>query len=1012
VSGTGRAVPIAPAGETEIALWQELIAAVPPWVKGSLSHADIGFLLHVVAAHAPRHVVEIGTGSGVSTGVISRGLAAAQAVTAQDYTVVSYDVSPHLWFDAGRRVGEAAASLAEPQILEHVTFRNPATALDAAREHGPDSLAFVFLDAMHAHPWPALDLLALLDCLEPGGIVVLHDINLPLLHAGEPAGVKWLFEELDVIRFVAADDPPNIGAIMVPTEKSGLRDELLRIVAAHGWESDVPDDLLRALAVPDTGRPSPPVPERGDTPVDLSRLLDRSFYERQAGEAFPDDESALRHYAEHGARRLLDPSPYFDTEFYFAQGPELLEAGVNPLEHYAHEAPEDRAHRPNPLFGGGYYFEKTPSARTGSVNPLLHYLEVGARLGQAASEEHLRLLRACGLGSGNLLARSRRKNRVVYFGAGGWPPEVLVALRELLLEQGLTPTFVFAGGSSAPRALAGEDGIVDLGQFGVRGLERPSALRFLARSLAARQPNVVFTELSDVVGPSRECGVPVYAVLPADETIDGWGEAAASLADLVERVIVPSSESFHRLRTSRDANPTNVALRAYSPGATQESPTGPSAARAFARSILDLARRDGFMVVDDGKASLPSTRRVVVLCSDWGLSGVNSAMEAVGKELRSRGWDLELLFTRDQSFVEESAGPSGGLPDLPYRYLDRGGAGVELMWQQLIDDLADAAPCILLIAYDFFGNSVVPALTNDIGVVMWAQADDGDYYEQAYRLGRYCNAIICVSSRIREKVASIHPGIGDRTRVIHNTSIRDADILPRAPRSSDRLRIIYTGRLVQYQKRVLDFVLLADELEALGLDFTLDLVGGAPPAHDEAAALLPQRAARHVEAGRMRLLGRLARPDVLEELRSSDLFVLLSDFEGLPLSLIEAMAAGCVPVVAEMESGISEVLVPDESGVIVQGRDYGAWARTIRDLWTDKERLADMAERAQQAVRGSFTIERIADQFETLLREVAEELANGYQRPPALTWGTRRAPFGDVLPPPPMYRAVPLEGLK
>ena len=38
---------------------------------------------------------------------------------------------------------------------------------------------------------------------------------------------------------------------------------------------------------------------------------------------------------------------------------------------------------------------------------------------------------------------------------------------------------------------------------------------------------------------------------------------------------------------------------------------------------------------------------------------------------------------------------------------------------------------------------------------------------------------------------------------------------------------------------------------------------------------------------------------------------------GSRCQLIEAMAAGCVPVVAEMESGISEVLVPDESGVIV-----------------------------------------------------------------------------------------------
>ena len=161
----------------------------------------------------------------------------------------------------------------------------------------------------------------------------------------------------------------------------------------------------------------------------------------------------------------------------------------------------------------------------------------------------------------------------------------------------------------------------------------------------------------------------------------------------------------------------------------------------------------------------------------------------------------------------------------------------------------------------------------------------------------------------------------------------------------------------------------------------------------------------------MRMLGRLSRAEVLDELRTSDLFVLLSDFEGLPLSIIEAMAAGCVPVVAEMESGISELLVPDESGVIVHGRNYAHWARTIRDLWHDDVRLAAMGERGQRTVRASFTVERIAEQFDALLREVAEEIANGYERPPALTWGARRAPFGDVLPPPTMYGAVPLAGL-
>ena len=387
-------------------------------------------------------------------------------------------------------------------------------------------------------------------------------------------------------------------------------------------------------------------------------------------------------------------------------------------------------------------------------------------------------------------------------------------------------------------------------------------------------------------------------------------------------------------------------------------------------------------------------------------------MAAVGRELRSRGWDLELLFTRDQAFVEQSAGSRESLPDLPYRYLERGGEGLEVMWQRLIGDLAETAPCIALVAYDFFGNSVVPALSNDIGVVMWAQADDGDYYEQAYRLGRYCNAIVCVSSRIRDQLGVIHAGIGERAHVIHNTSVKEADVFPRKAQRSGTLRIVYTGRLVQYQKRVLDFVALADELKSLGLDFTIDLIGSAPPAHDEAATLLPQRAAQHVEAGTVRMLGRLSRPEVLDELRAGDLFVLLSDFEGLPLSLIEAMAAGCVPVVAEMESGISEVLVPDENGVIVRGRDYAHWARTIRDLWLDKARLASMTERAQQTVRDAFTVERVAEQFDALLQKVAEEIAGGYERPAALTWGPQRAPFGDVLPPPPMHRAMPVDGLR
>ena len=728
-------------------------------------------------------------------------------------------------------------------------------------------------------------------------------------------------------------------------------------------------------------------------------LFDTRYYLETNPQLLISGENPLVHYLTEGAAAGADPNPFFDTTYYYSQADGLTEGHVNPLAHYVEHGALGASCNPNPLFGNGYYLGAYRDVRESGQNPLAHFLERGRIEGRTASPAHAELIRDLPVPRG-LLRGQWRTGSVLFFLQGCSGAEAArAALDVLVARHNLAGRIVFV---SRPAALEGVElppEIVVLEEHPSTDVLRPSALRFLALALASESLFAV-GDVEELLPGASAAGIPAHLlVLDEDAAPADVGRAATSAT----RVVFGSHRLFRRVAGPTGPYPFNSVVRPFEPDTAAE----------FVQSTLELAARDGAPVATAARLrhlKAEPTHKILIPCTDWAVSGVNTALEAVGQELIRRGWDLEIVFTRDQELVEESLGNARRLPELPHRWLSRTRTGVEGMWEALVAEVEGTAPCIVFTGYDFFGNSVVPALTNDVGVVMWAQADDGDYYEQAYRLGRYCNAIVCVSNHIREEIVSMHPGLGTRAQVIHNTSVKEADVVRRAPRVSEKLRIVYTGRLVQYQKRVLDFVPLADELEALGVDFTIDLIG-TTLAHDEAAALLPQRAARQLDSGRMRLLGRLPRSEVLEELRAGDLFVLLSDFEGLPLSLVEAMAAGCVPVVAEMESGISELLVSDENGLIVQGRDYGEWARTIRDLWQDEARLAAMAERAQETIRSSFTLEGIGEQFHALFSTVAEEIATGYERPPALTWGPRRAPFGDVLPPPPMYRAVPLAGL-
>jgi glycosyltransferase involved in cell wall biosynthesis len=164
-----------------------------------------------------------------------------------------------------------------------------------------------------------------------------------------------------------------------------------------------------------------------------------------------------------------------------------------------------------------------------------------------------------------------------------------------------------------------------------------------------------------------------------------------------------------------------------------------------------------------------------------------------------------------------------------------------------------------------------------------------------------------------------------------------------------------------------------------GLDRALRAFAQASLEHPDSRLIVagtgPQEAAlRHLAASldiadRVEWLGWVAEVGPL--LGRCDGFLLTSHYEGFPLGLLEAMAAGLVCVAMDIESGPSEVIVDGQNGVLVPAGDTAAVAAAMREMMADRPRAAVLAE-AARTVAGRFSWEAYTGAHRRLLAQAAE----------------------------------------
>lgn len=115
-------------------------------------------------------------------------------------------------------------------------------------------------------------------------------------------------------------------------------------------------------------------------------------------------------------------------------------------------------------------------------------------------------------------------------------------------------------------------------------------------------------------------------------------------------------------------------------------------------------------------------------------------------------------------------------------------------------------------------------------------------------------------------------------------------------------------------------------------------------------------------SGRVELMG--VRRDVARILAASDVFALSSDREGLPIAVLEAMAAAR-PVVATSVGDLPSVVRDGETGRVVPPGDPSAFAEALAEVLGDASRAEEMGARGRRLVQ-DFSLRAMIDKYESL----------------------------------------------
>lgn len=245
-----------------------------------------------------------------------------------------------------------------------------------------------------------------------------------------------------------------------------------------------------------------------------------------------------------------------------------------------------------------------------------------------------------------------------------------------------------------------------------------------------------------------------------------------------------------------------------------------------------------------------------------------------------------------------------------------------------------------------------------IGVL---HSDEAYYYEVTKKYYQYLRSLVTVSWRIADKIKSNIVELNKPVSVIP-CGIPIPIIVSKDEEPVKKIRLIWVGRVDEKQKRVSDLIKIASILKSKKIDFELEIIGNGPD-----SKYIEEQIIANSLASEIFNCGWLDSVNVFKRLANSDILILPSNYEGMPIIVIEALSMGCA-VVASKVSGVEDLEEHPLSKKCLRLFPVGDISMAVKLI----EEVADLDETsrrlsARQLAESEFSIQSCVSKYENVI---------------------------------------------